>query len=160
MNQRTHLSGARRRRPAPPVPALRGLVASEDETVRREAARLFAGPLAPAVAFEAADVPDAIEALLTRHPDLILVTLSLCGHAQGGFRVVLDAVSLGVPTVVVGGPIADEARRRLDQLGVARVAKGAGGEALLAAVHRVLDRRLLPEAAPVLSPRTSPSETA
>ena len=81
-------------------------------------AALIVEKYAPAVALEATDVPNAIEALLVRHPDLVVADLCLSGHTQGGFRLILDATSLGVPAVVTSGPIARALETRLAELGV------------------------------------------
>src|SRR5689334_18686712 len=93
--------------------ALRVLVADDDPTRRRLIAALLVEKYAPAVALEAEDVPRALETLLVRHPDLVVADLCLSGHTQGGFRLILDAASLGVPAVVTSGPIARTLEERL-----------------------------------------------
>lgn len=117
---------------------LRILVADDDATRRHLVAGLLVERYAPAVALEAADVPSAIESLLVRHPDLVVADLCLSGHTQGGFRLILDAASLGVPAVVTSGPISRALEERLSELGVGWVAKGSSEQMLVAAVDRAL----------------------
>lgn len=120
---------------------LRVLVADGEAEPRRALSALLAERHGPAVAFEAGDVPAAIEALLVWHPDVVVTSLGLDGHAQGGFRVLLDAVSLGIPTVVVSEPLPRALHARLDELGVAWVARGGPASAVLAAIERALNAR-------------------
>lgn len=120
---------------------MRILVADEDPTRRRLMASLIVDKLAPAVAIEAGDVPSALEALLTRHPDFVFGDLCLPGHSQGGFRLILDAASLGVPAVVTSGPIARALELRLSELGIGWVPKGASESALFAVIDRALELR-------------------
>ena len=120
---------------------MRILVADEDPTRRRLMASLIVDKLAPAVAIEASDVPSALEALLTRHPEFVFADLCLPGHAQGGFRLILDATSLGVPAVVTSGPIARTVELRLSELGIGWVPKGASESALFAVIDRALELR-------------------
>jgi DNA-binding NarL/FixJ family response regulator len=119
---------------------LRVLVADEDAILRREMSALLVERYTPAVALEAGDVPSAIEALLVRHPDLVVADLSLSGHTQGGYRLILDAVSLGVPVVVVSGELSRPVAQRLAEFGVGWVQKGAKDSALFTAVERALSR--------------------
>jgi CheY-like chemotaxis protein len=120
---------------------MRILVADEDPTRRRLMTSLIVDKLAPAVAIEAGDVPSALEALLTRHPDFVFADLCLPGHTQGGFRLILDAASLGVPAVVTSGPIARALELRLSELGIGWVPKGASESALFAVIDRALELR-------------------
>jgi hypothetical protein len=124
--RRTSLSGER---------ALRVLAAGEDV---QAASAALAARLAPAVVICAADVPASLEALLLRHPDVVLVDPALGGHALGGFRLVLDCVSVGVPVVVLTEGVSPPLARRLAELGVGRVARDAGAVELAAAVQRAL----------------------
>jgi len=108
---------------------------------RRLVGALLVEKYAPAVALEATDVPSALEALLVRHPDLVVADLCLSGHSQGGFRLILDAASLGVPAVVMSGPISRTLEERLRELGVGWVLKGSSEDALFSAIDRVLAGR-------------------
>jgi CheY-like chemotaxis protein len=130
---------------------MRILVADEDPTRRRLMASLIVDNLSPAIAIEAGDVPAALEALLTRHPDFVFADLCLPGHAQGGFRLVLDAASLGVPAVVTSGPINRALELRLAELGIGWVPKGAAENALFSVIDRALEsrRRVKPEGKPM-----------
>jgi len=120
--------------------ALRVLVADDDATRRRLVAALLVETYAPAVALEAEDVPSALETLLVRHPDLVVADLCLSGHTQGGFRLILDAASLGVPAVVMSGPIARTLADRLVELGVGWVPKGSSEKTLFAAIDHALQQ--------------------
>jgi DNA-binding NtrC family response regulator len=120
---------------------MRILVADDDPTRRRVMATLIADKLAPAMTMEAGDVPTALEALLTRHPEFIFADLCLPGHTQGGFRLILDAASLGVPAVVTSGPISRALELRLTELKIGWVPKGASESALFAVVERALEMR-------------------
>jgi CheY-like chemotaxis protein len=120
---------------------LRILVADEDPTRRRVMASLIVDKLAPAIAIEASDVPTALDVLLTRHPDFVFADLCLPGHDQGGFRLILDAASLGVPAVVTSGPIARSLELRLIELKIGWVPKGASESALFAVIDRAIDAR-------------------
>lgn len=134
-------SGLRKRRTGAPGEPLRVLVADDDATLCREIGALLTEKYAPALAIAAGDVPSAIETLLVRHPDLVVTDLRLSGHPQGGFRLVLDAVSLGVPVVVASGPLGRSLSQRLDELGVGWVQKGSSDNALFAAIDRALSLR-------------------
>ncbi len=125
---------------------MRILVADEDPTRRRLMAALIVDKLAPAITIEASDVPTALEALLTRHPEFVFADLCLPGHTQGGFRVILDAASLGVPSVVTSGPIARSLELRLAELKIGWVPKGASESALFAVIDRALESRRRPRA--------------
>jgi DNA-binding NarL/FixJ family response regulator len=116
------------------------LVADDDATRRRLIGALLVEKYAPAVALEASCVPTALEALLVRHPDLVVADLGLSGHSQGGFRLILDAASLGVPAVVTSGPISRALEERLAQLGVGWVPKGSSEQTLFAAIDRALEK--------------------
>jgi CheY-like chemotaxis protein len=120
---------------------MRILVADEDPTRRQLMAALIVDKLAPAVAIEASDVPAALEALLTRHPDFVFADLCLPGHSQGGFRLILDAASLGVPAVVTSGPISRALEMRLAELKIGWVPKGASESALYSVIDRALETR-------------------
>lgn len=120
---------------------MRILVADEDPTRRRMMATLIVDKLAPAISIEADDVPSALEALLTRHPDFVFADLCLPGHTQGGFRLILDAASLGVPAVVTSGPIARALELRLAELKIGWVPKGASESALFAVIKWALESR-------------------
>jgi DNA-binding NtrC family response regulator len=137
---RTALSGHPERRVALDRP-LRVLVADDDATLRTELGALLAEHYAPATPLEASDVPSATEALLVRHPDLVVTDLRLPGHVHGGFRLILDAVSFGVPTVVTSGRVSRAMEQRLSELGVGFVQKGSTASALFAAVDRALSLR-------------------
>jgi len=123
-----------------PAELRRVLVADDDPTRRRLISALLVEKYAPAVALEASCVPTALEALLVRHPDLVVADLCLSGHAQGGFRLILDAASLGVPAVVTSGPISRALEERLAELGVGWVPKGSSEDVLFGAIDRVLDK--------------------
>jgi CheY-like chemotaxis protein len=135
---------------------MRILVADEDPTRRRLMAALIVDKLAPAIAIEASDIPEALEALLTRHPEFVFADLCLPGHTQGGFRLILDAASLGVPAVVTSGPISRALELRLVELKIGWVPKGATESALFAVIDRALEtrRRVRTDN---LSPKTEPS---
>jgi CheY-like chemotaxis protein len=135
---------------------MRILVADEDPTRRRLMAALIVDKLAPAIALEASDVPTALEALLTRHPEFVFTDLCLPGHTQGGFRLILDAASLGVPAVVTSGPIARALELRLAELKIGWVPKGATESALFAVIDRALETRRRPHT-DNLPPMTEPS---
>lgn len=120
---------------------MRILVADDDPTRRHVMATLIADKLAPAMTMEAGDVPSALEALLTRHPEFVFADLCLPGHTQGGFRLILDAASLGVPAVVTSGPISRTLELRLTELKIGWVPKGASERALFAVVDRALEMR-------------------
>lgn len=120
---------------------MRILIADEDPLRRRVLASLFLEKLNPAIAIEASDVPSALDALLTRHPDFIFADLCLPGHAQGGFRLILDAASLGVPAVTTSGPIARSLELRLNELKIGWVPKGASETALIAVISQALESR-------------------
>lgn len=135
---------------------MRILVADEDPTRRRLMAALIADKLAPAITIEAGDVPAALEALLTRHPEFVFADLCLPGHLQGGFRLILDAASLGVPAVVTSGPIARSLELRLAELTIGWVPKGASESALFAVIDRALETRRRPRADSLLH-MTEPS---
>jgi len=126
------------RREAP----MRVLVADEDPLRRRLMASLIVDKLNPAISIEASDVPSALDALLTLHPDFVFADLCLPGHAQGGFRLILDAASLGVPAVVTSGPIARALELRLNELKIGWVPKGASETALFAVITHALELRL------------------
>lgn len=134
------VSGLRKKRAPRPGEPLRVLVADEDPTLRREIGALLVEKYAPALALEASNVPGAIECLLVRHPDLVVADLRLSGHPQGGFRLILDAVSLGVPVVVASGQLSRPLEQRLAELGVGWVQKGASDSALFSAIERALAR--------------------
>jgi CheY-like chemotaxis protein len=154
---RASWSGLRKKRAHAPGDALRVLVADDDATRRRVIAALIVEKYAPAVALEATDVPNAIEALLVRHPDLVVADLCLSGHTQGGFRLILDATSLGVPAVVTSGPISRALETRLAELGVGWVPKGSSEGALFAAIDRALTQPERPrEAGDVRPPPSGP----
>ncbi len=137
---------------------MRILVADEDPTRRRLMAALIADKLAPAIAIEASDVPTALEALLTRHPEFVFADLCLPGHTQGGFRLILDAASLGVPAVVTSGPIARSLELRLAELKIGWVPKGASESALFAVIDRALETRRRPhvDTLPVMTEPSRP----
>src|SRR5262249_46360127 len=120
---------------------LRVLIAEADERLRKEIGAVLAERYGAITAIAAHDAPSAIEALLVKHPDVVLGDVRLSGHPQGGLRVVLDAVSLGGPGVVVSGQLASALRRKLDELGVAFVMKGASASALGSAIDRALAPR-------------------
>ena len=136
---------------------MRILVADEDPTRRRLMAALIVDKLAPAITIEACDVPGALEALLTRHPEFVFADLCLPGHSQGGFRLILDAASLGVPAVVTSGPIARSLELRLAELKIGWVPKGASESALFAVIDRALETRRRPSRADSLPHMTEPS---
>ncbi len=142
------MPGLRRARTQTSAQPLRVLVASGDPRQRQLLCRLVADRYAPAVPFEAADVPAAVEALVTMHPNLVLADLKMDGHAQGGLRAVLDAVSLGVRAVVVGSETSAVLQKRLRELGVGWVRKGAGVDALISAVDSALRQHAGLERAP------------
>lgn len=134
------LGGRRNKGSSAPGGPLRVLVADEDAILRREIGALIVEKYAPAVALEASDVPSAIEALLVRHPDIVVADLRLSGHMQGGYRLILDAVSLGVPVIVASGQLSRTLEQRLAELGVGWVQKGASESALFTAVDRAIAR--------------------
>jgi CheY-like chemotaxis protein len=123
---------------------MRILVADEDSARRRLMAALIVNNLAPAITFEARDVPTALEALLTRHPDFVFADLCLPGHTQGGLRLILDAASLGVPAVVTSDSMTGSLELRLEELGIGWVPKGASESALFAVIRRALANRRRP----------------
>jgi CheY-like chemotaxis protein len=135
--QREQRDQREQRREAP----MRILVADEDPVRRRVMASLIVDKLDPAIAIEAGDVPSALEALLTLHPDFVFADLGLPGHVQGGFRLVLDAASLGVAAVVTSGPIARALELRLTELKIGWVPKGASESALFAVISHALELR-------------------
>ena len=120
---------------------MRILIADEDPTRRTLMATLIGDKLAPALIIEASDVPGALDALLTRHPDFVFADLCLPGHTQGGFRLIIDAASLGVPAVVTSGPIARSLELRLAELNIGWVPKGASERALFNVIDRALAGR-------------------
>ncbi len=132
--------GLHKKREGAPKELRRMLVADDDPTRRRLIGALLVEKYAPAVALEASCVPTAIEALLVRHPDLVIADLGLSGHFQGGFRLILDATSLGVPAVVTSGPISRALEERLAELGVGWVPKGSSEQTLVAAIDRALEK--------------------
>lgn len=136
-DQRDQPKQPNQRREAP----MRILVADEDPVRRRVMASLIVDKLDPAIAIEAGDVPSALEALLTLHPDFVFADLGLPGHVQGGFRLVLDAASLGVAAVVTSGPIARALELRLTELKIGWVPKGASESALFAVISHALELR-------------------
>jgi DNA-binding NarL/FixJ family response regulator len=125
------------------------LVAVQHATSRRSLAAIVERDFAPATIAEATDVPAASDALLVRHPDLVLVDLDLAGHAQRGLRLVIDAVALGVPTVAVTSDVPAAWAARLADWGVVCVARGARGRALVAGIEAALGASARP------SPRAS-----
>ena len=143
----------RRQTPGSPM---RILVADEDPIRRRLMAALIVDKLAPAIAIEASDIPEALEALLTRHPEFVFADLCLPGHTQGGFRLILDAASLGVPAVVTSGPISRALELRLAELKIGWVPKGATESALFAVIDRALETRRRARTDNLL-PKTEPS---
>lgn len=120
---------------------MRILIADEDPTRRSLMATLIGDNLAPALIIETSDVPGALDALLTRHPDFVFADLCLPGHTQGGLRLILDAASLGVPAVVTSGPIARSLELRLAELNIGWVPKGASERALFNVIERALSAR-------------------
>lgn len=139
-----HQSGRDKSRRQTKESPMRILVADEDPTRRRLMATRIADKLAPAITIEAGDVPAALDALLTRHPEFVFSDLSLPGHTQGGFRLVLDAASLGVPAVVTSEPIARSLEMRLAELKIGWVPKDASESALFAVIDRALETRRSP----------------
>jgi DNA-binding NarL/FixJ family response regulator len=120
---------------------LRVLIAEADDQLRKEIGAVLSERYGAITAIDARDAPSAIEALLVKHPDVVLGDVRLAGHPQGGLRVVLDAVSLGVPVVVVSGQLASALRTKLDELGVTYVMKGASASTLGSAIDRALEPR-------------------
>ena len=120
---------------------MRVLVAHNDASFRSEFVGLMLERFSRATIFPVSTVPGALEALLVRHPNLVVTDLDLSGHILGGFRLILDAVSLGVPTVVLSGQVSQALRERLDNLGVKRVPKGESQAVLLGAVDCLLRER-------------------
>jgi hypothetical protein len=114
------------------------LVAVAHATSRRSLAAIVERDFAPATVAEASDVPSASDALLVRHPDLVLVDLDLAGHAQRGLRLVIDAVALGVPTVAVTSDVPAAWASKLAGWGVVCVPRGARGRALVAGIEAAL----------------------
>lgn len=137
---------------------MRILVANDDSIRRSVMASFLMDKLHPAIAMEAGDVPTALDALLTRHPDFIFADLCLPGHAQGGFRLILDAASLGVPAVASSGPIARALELRLAELKIGWVPKGASESSLIAVVSHALESRAnsRPDPVPTLPTAMTP----
>lgn len=142
MGDKTESAGKQdQRHRSPKGSPTRILIADEMPARRRLMATLIADKLAPAMTIEAGDVPAALDALLTRHPDFVFADLTLPGHTQGGFRLILDAASLGVPAVVTSGPIARTLELRLAELKIGWVPKGASNTALFAVIDWALESR-------------------
>ena len=136
------------------------LLVDADAALRRELGTLLAEHYSRVRCIDARDVPTAIEALLVKHPDVVVTDLRLSGHAQGGFRVVMDAVSLGIPAVVVSGPISEALRMRLDELGVGRVDKSGSAAELFAAIDRAIEARAARTAIPTAAAAPPRAQTA
>ena len=126
------------------VQALRVLVAEFDEAIRSAWSAQLAARCGPVTVLEASCGRDAVRLLLDERPDLVVVSLrlpeGLMANPQGGFQVILDAADLGVPAVLVSGPL-DEARcRQLDHLGVLCVRRDDAASHVGRAVEEALAR--------------------
>ena len=108
--------------PSHPARAPRVLVAESNDAVRSAWETHFLARCGPMTFLEATCGRDAVRLLLDERPDLVVVSLRLPEGAmrnpQGGFQVILDAADLGVPAVLVSGPLDEALCRRLDHLGV------------------------------------------
>jgi len=117
------------------------MVASGDPGQRQLIMRLLRERYTGAIPFETSTVPSAVQALVTMHPDLVVADLQMEGHAQGGLRAILDAVSLGVSAVVIGTEITGSLQRRLRELGVGWVRRGADIKDFFLAVDTALRKQ-------------------
>lgn len=128
------------------VQAPRVLVAEWDDRVRSAWSAQLLARCGPLTLLEASCGRDAVRLLLDERPDLVVVSLRLpegpLANPQGGFQVILDAADLGVPAVLVSGPLAEPLRRRLDQLHVVCVRRDAERDVGLA-VEEALERYVL-----------------
>jgi len=87
---------------------------------------------------DAVDAHEAGMALLVRHPDLVLCDVALPGHVERGFRIVSEALVLGVPMVLLCGSVQPELSKRLEQLGIAWVARDAFEHTFIPTIDRAL----------------------
>ena len=102
--------------------ALRVIVAEFDEATRSAWSAQIVARCGPVTVLEAGCGRDATRLLLDEPPDLVVVSLrlpeGLMANPQGGFQVLVDAADLGIPAVLVSGPLDDAHRGQLDHLGV------------------------------------------
>lgn len=122
-------------------PPLRVMVAAEDPTLRDSVAASLGNGYTVEMRIDAPDANEAAVALLLRHPDLVVCDVALPGHAQRGFRVVTEALMLGVPVLLLCGSVQPVLGKRLSQLGVAWVPKGASPNVFLGGVDLALRGR-------------------
>ncbi len=104
------------------VQARRVLVAEFDEAIRSAWSAQLVARCGPVTVLEASCGSDAVRLLLDERLDLVVVSLrlpeGLMANPQGGFQVILDAADLGIPAVLVSGPLDEVHRGQLDHLGV------------------------------------------
>jgi hypothetical protein len=106
-------------------PPLRVMLAAGEASLRDAVAETLRDEYTLEMRIDAPDANEAAVALLLRHPDLVVCDVALPGHAQRGFRVVTEALMLGVPVLLLCGSVQPVLGKRLAQLGVAWVPKGA-----------------------------------
>ena len=120
------------------------LIAESDEAVCAAWADQFAARCDPVTVLTAGDAATAVRLLLDERPSLVVVSLRLpegaMANPQGGFQVILDAADLGVPAILVSGPLDPSLRSRLGQLGVLLVRRDDAERDVGAAVEEALRR--------------------
>jgi hypothetical protein len=118
--------------------SLRVLLASEDRALRDRMAERLLHRFHLEARIDAIDAREAGMALLVRHPDLVVCDVALPGHVQRGFRIVSEALVLGVPMVLLCGSVQPELSKRLEQLGIAWVTRDAFEHTFFPTVDRAL----------------------
>lgn len=122
-------------------PPLRVMIAAPDHVLRDDVADRLRDSYAVEVRMDVEDASEAAVALLLRHPDLVVCDVALPGHAQRGFRVVTEALMLGVPILLLCGSVQPMFGKRLAQLGVTWVSKNASQSVFLDGAQRALRGR-------------------
>lgn len=126
------------------VQARRVLVAEFDEAIRSAWSAQLVARCGPVTVLEASCGSDAVRLLLDERPDLVVVSLrlpeGLMANPQGGFQVILDAADLGIPAVLVSGPLDEVHRGQLDHLGVLCVLRDDAFHGVGLAVEEALAR--------------------
>ena len=139
----------------------RVLVAESNDAVRSAWETHLVARCGPMIFLDATCGRDAVQLLLDERPDLVVVSLRLpegaMANPQGGFQVMLDAADLGVPAVLVSGPLDDALCRRLDHLGVLCVRRDEAEGDVAFAVEAALQRYGL---SPSSARQASPSRSA
>lgn len=139
-NNPTRPSGVRKATPRT-KPPLRVMLAAGEATLRDNVAEALRDAFTLEMRIDAPDANEAAVALLLRHPDLVVCDVALPGHAQRGFRIVTEALMLGVPVLLLCGSVQPVLGKRLAQLGVAWVPKGAAHGVLMGGVDLALRGR-------------------